>query len=491
MEIDSNLRLPGYTDTEILMDDVGQSVIDFMSRFKKFRVDEISIDEAEDDICFNAKDCFDQSSTVSLIGLRYTEDENTNEWEKRKLEYSPVSPLPIEFQDLLDGKFENKCSFLLALHPENINNEILSVIGSAHIFVDKKSLKQKLHSALQKWFFNPEAYIKMAENKQDKTERAKIIEPGFIDKLNEMFKYRQVLRDLKQDIEQKDGLSEGYMRHEGKYIVDIMLPYRSSYMHQVFAERTKQLDANFQRVINKARFENYTAAYNALRCKCETEYDFFMNVSLWKDILEQFCDRTHSQYGIVAIIRACMIVVNKEIWKAFLEFRSVTIHKESAKRKNRELQAEAELKKKQLSTREQCIGLIGEEFTKKWEALPSDIKVFLAGASKDESAKKTSSTKNFSVGSFPNTPKKAKILHKASPKTQQSQSESESPAIKPIHKPNKQSNVQRKNYVNPKRTYPNSGQQKQFFRQFGPTNSKNQPLNLEVKLTLILLTLPQ
>ena len=27
-----------------------------------------------------------------------------NEWEKRKLEYSPVSPLPIEFQDLLDGK---------------------------------------------------------------------------------------------------------------------------------------------------------------------------------------------------------------------------------------------------------------------------------------------------------------------------------------------------------------------------------------------------
>ena len=76
------------------------------------------------------------------------------------------------------------------------------------------------------------------------------------------------------------------------------------------------------------------------------------------------------------------------------------------------------------------------------------------------------------MGSFPNTPKKAKILHKASPKTQQSQSESESPAIKPIHKPNKQSNVQRKNYVNPKRKYPNSGQQKQFLRQFGPTNSK-------------------
>ena len=42
-------------------------------------------------------------------------------------------------------------------------------------------------------------------------------------------------------------------------------------MQQVFAERTKQLDANFQRIINKARFETYVAAYNALSYNCETE----------------------------------------------------------------------------------------------------------------------------------------------------------------------------------------------------------------------------
>ena len=70
-------------------------------------------------------------------------------------------------------------------------------------------------------------------------------------------------------------------------------------------------------MVNKAGFENYFVAYNALRCK--TEYDIFMNVSLWEDVLEQFCDRTHSQYAIVAIIRAVMTIVNKEIWKAFLE----------------------------------------------------------------------------------------------------------------------------------------------------------------------------
>ena len=67
MEIDSGLKLPTYTDTETMMDDENISLIEFMSRFEKFKVDEISIDEAEDDICFNAQDCFDGKSYRSEI----------------------------------------------------------------------------------------------------------------------------------------------------------------------------------------------------------------------------------------------------------------------------------------------------------------------------------------------------------------------------------------------------------------------------------------
>ena len=180
----------------------------------------------------------------------------------------------------------------------------------------------------------------MNQTKQEK------IEPGFIDKLLEMFKYRQILRDLKQDMEQKDGLSGGYVQTEGKYIVDQMLTFDSSYMSSIFESRIQILDADFQPMINRSRFENYFVAYNPLRCSCKTESDIFMNVSLWETILEQFCDRMHSQYGIVAIIRAVMIVVNNEIWKAFLEVCSTHVHKQAVKCKNRELQAEADLKKK-------------------------------------------------------------------------------------------------------------------------------------------------
>ena len=201
-----------------------------MSRFEKFRVDEVSIDDAEEDICFNAKDAFEECTNVCLFGLRFTEDENTNEWEKRKVEYTPASPLPIEFQELLNGDFGSSLSFLFALHPQNINKEIMTVIGSAHIFADKKPLRKKLHSTLHNWFFNPEVFKKQAEYKSDNKEQTPTIELGFIEKLVEMFKYRRILRDFKQDIEQQNGLSNGYVRTEGKLVVDLMLTYRSTHL---------------------------------------------------------------------------------------------------------------------------------------------------------------------------------------------------------------------------------------------------------------------
>ena len=61
----------------------------------------MSINEAEDGSCFYAKDVFDSSPLVSLIGLRYTEDENTIKWEKRKVEYTPATFLQTNFQGLL------------------------------------------------------------------------------------------------------------------------------------------------------------------------------------------------------------------------------------------------------------------------------------------------------------------------------------------------------------------------------------------------------
>ena len=45
--------------------------------------------------------------------------------------------------------------------------------------------------------------------------------------------------------------------------------------------------------------------------------------------------------------------------------------------------ADTNLKKKQLTARDQYIEFIGEEFTKKWESLSPEVKILLSGASND------------------------------------------------------------------------------------------------------------
>ena len=56
-------------------------------------------------------------------------------------------------------------------------------------------------------------------------------------------------------IETKDGLSSGYTRTEGSYIMDTMMTYDSGYTFRLFEERTKELNKDIQRFVNKARFD--------------------------------------------------------------------------------------------------------------------------------------------------------------------------------------------------------------------------------------------
>ena len=130
--------------------------------------------------------------------------------EKRKEGYNPDTILPTDFQELLKGSSGDLCSFLYALHPVNIKKETMNIIGSAHIFAEKKQLRQKLTSVLKSWFFYPEVFLLPAQNKKDESTHNLPIEMGFIDKLGEMYRIRKILRDLKQEMEHSNGLSTGY-----------------------------------------------------------------------------------------------------------------------------------------------------------------------------------------------------------------------------------------------------------------------------------------
>ena len=62
--------------------------------------------------------------------------------------------LPSTFEELLNGNFGDMCSFFLSLDPANINKEITSLLGSAHIFMEMKSIKASLMRYMKKWLYN-------------------------------------------------------------------------------------------------------------------------------------------------------------------------------------------------------------------------------------------------------------------------------------------------------------------------------------------------
>ena len=51
--------------------------------------------------------------------------------------------------------------------------------------IGNKQLKVKLNSALQKWFFHSEAFVKALDTKQDQANSTETIEPGFYQEAGE------------------------------------------------------------------------------------------------------------------------------------------------------------------------------------------------------------------------------------------------------------------------------------------------------------------
>ena len=109
-------------------------------------------------------------------------------------------------------------------------------------------------------------------------------------------------------------------------------------------------------------------------------------------MLIELSNSKHSQFGIVAIIRAILFVVNKEIWKTFLKFRLMVLKRDAIK--EREITADSEL-----NFIDQSVGLICEEFTKTCENIS---KIFHVGLSKHVFTTQTTHISTFNMGNTTN-----------------------------------------------------------------------------------------
>ena len=120
--------------------------------------------------------------------------------------------MPTNFEELLTGNFGDMCSVFFSLYPDNVNKEVTSLLVSIHIFLESKGIKAALMKYLKQWVYNPTAFAKSEKLKDiDELLEFLSVEPGCIEKFIELFKMRKSLRELKAELEEKDGLSNGYV----------------------------------------------------------------------------------------------------------------------------------------------------------------------------------------------------------------------------------------------------------------------------------------
>ena len=102
-----------------------------------------------------------------------------------------------------------------------------------------------------------------------------------------------------------------------------------------------------------------------------------MNNTLWNEILSNLCEQTHSQFGIFALARAAMVIVNKEIWRVFLEVWGNILKKIDQNRKWKEIEQAKALQEKQVSAVDQVKGLVNTKFLATWNKLPKEVQLAL------------------------------------------------------------------------------------------------------------------
>ena len=100
---------------------------------------------------------------------------------------------------------------------------------------------------------------------------------------------RSHLKKLKIELGTKDELSKDYSHQEGKFIVNIMLYFKS---HRFYFQTEQDWNRRTGAQITQQSLF-WIVAYNALRCQVEIEYDCFINNTPYNEILSKFNERTH------------------------------------------------------------------------------------------------------------------------------------------------------------------------------------------------------
>ena len=262
------------------------------------------------------------------------------DWTGRSIDSYPAFELPKTFEELQNIPLDKHYNFLMSLDRNSINKEIQRLGFEALMFWELPKVNDALNEICQKWFFNysattisgaiditgdttdthalvssPQPTIAIVGSVKEKKQ---CVELGFVDKLIQLWRLRKSILEAKAEISVSGTLAK-YNYKAGEAIMNKMVNYKSSYIHQLFKKRNMAITEEERRLSSMYMYENYICQYKAILLQCEREFDVMINVRLYQEIVLPYFTVRHGQFAAVALVRSGANKMLRKVWVSLLK----------------------------------------------------------------------------------------------------------------------------------------------------------------------------
>ena len=165
-------------------------------------------------------------------------------------------------------------------------------------------------------------------------------------------------------------------------------------------EKRRELNELKKIEASRIAYDFLILQHTSIKCVLEQKYDELINVTIFEKFISPNLNRRYSQYTIVALTRACAVLVNQQLLQAFM-----------ARKNNRVRRQKLDVKHKQEQQKQKLLKLQKPTALAIKEQVSAEVDELMRKANEESTSRSISDTK--SKSSSKRTPDLAQLISKS------------------------------------------------------------------------------
>ena len=109
----------------------------------------------------------------------------------------------------------------------------------------------------------------------------------------------------------------GYRHSFGSFLFNSFICFRSSTIEKLIEDKKRELNEQKKQEASRLAYEFLILQHASIKCVLEQKYDELINVTIFEKFISPNLNWRYSQCTIVALTRACAVLVNQHLLQAF------------------------------------------------------------------------------------------------------------------------------------------------------------------------------